>query len=649
MKFRASWLTLLAAVWGLLFIPGGVVAQQAPTLVLYNGKIVTVDNNFSIVQAVAITGNQFSATGTDQAMMALAGPNTQKIDLKGRTVIPGIIDTHRHMYGAAEGAYGGSLSDDDLRRYPIDWAGVKSKDDVINQVRGFMAKYKAQFPPGRWIYLNNRVSFMGSATDPNTPNFAKILYDELNQWELDKVTPDNPVLMSMGIPDFNGFLANKVAMDWLMANHGDFVKQNGRYWIDSQGRPDGHLEPPASRIVLPFTYDRKASVLAPLYEKNMQEHLSMGMTGISSRMPRDSIAAYKLLEDQGKLKWRVSFGDIETFGNVDLAKMDLKADAKKMGKGPNGEDSDLLWMTGMGPTAIDGVTSRACTDQKRTGDLTPIDSWFPMGQCHTDIEYKGSPKRAAAITKNYYQDWVMASGRDGLRFGNVHVAGDRATGNMLNFIEKLQAQYGPNATKNWGLDHCDMVNPKDFPRIAKTQVFMSCYVLHSVNGSKMISEAYGDQIANTMPSPLKSMLKAGGRVVLESDSGSYIWDDMQAAVTRKDRAGKVWAPQERVTPEETLKMFTIWAADYVLRGEKLGSIEKGKLADLVVLDRDMLTIPGDDIGKIQPQLTLLGGEPVFVHTAFANEYNFRPAGAVISTYQDLIKRRTSRSGVSTGG
>ena len=132
-----------------------------------------------------------------------------------------------------------------------------------------------------------------------------------------------------------------------------------------------------------------------------------------------------------------------------------------------------------------------------------------------DNEYKGSPKRSQNISENYYRNWVMASGRDGVRFANVHVAGDRATGLLLNAVEQIQQQYGPNATKNWAFDHCDMVNPRDFPRIARLKVVMSCYVLKSVNNSVNIEKAYGTQVANSFPSPLGSMVKAGARVVLE--------------------------------------------------------------------------------------------------------------------------------------
>lgn len=635
MKFHpTSLVARVAVVWGILVIPAGLTAQQTADLIFHNGKILTVDRNFSTAQAVAITGQRITAVGTNQEVLALAGPNTQKIDLKGRTMIPGLVDTHRHMYGAAERSYGGGVTDHEFRRYPVDWSGVRTKEDVLNQVRGLVEKYK--FEPGQWIYFTNQVRFMG-LEDASPIDHAKILFDELNQWELDKVTPNNPVLMSLGIPDFNGFLLNKKAMDWVMSTHGDFVRQNGRFWVDSSGRPDGHLEPPASRLLLPFTYDRKPAVLAPLYQKNMQENNAMGMTTISTRMPQDSLAAYKLLESQGKLTWRIGYGNIEAFGNVTDLSTGMKAYASQINSG-----TDKIWVTGVGPTAIDGVTSRACTDQKRSGAYSIIDSWFPSGQCHTDIEYRGSPRRAAPLQKNYFRDWVFASGRDGVRFGNVHVAGDRATGSMLNFIEQIQQQYGPQATKDWALDHCDMVNPKDFPRLARLKVTVSCYVALSVRNSADIARAYGDPVAHTFPSPLKSMVDAGVRVVLESDSDSYLWSDIEVAVTRKDRNGKVWGPQERVDRPTALKMLTTWAGDYVLRGDRIGTIEKGKLADLVVLDKDYLTVPEETISDIQPQVTVFDGKIVFVHTNFANEYNLRPVGANVTTYPDMVKSRAPR-------
>ena len=638
MKVHARIMFLCAALTGLL-LPGWLAAQ-APDLILHNGKILTVDNNFSIAHAVAITGNKITAVGNDQEVLAAAGPNTQQIDLKGRTVTPGLVDTHRHMYSYSEGAYGGYFTPEELRRFPVDWRAVRNMDDVLNQVRGVMERYK--FAPGEWIYMTNSVSFMNNDASPVA--LAKILYDDMNQWELDKVTPDNPVLMSLGIPDFNGFLLNKVAMDWVMANHGDFVKKNGRFWVDASGRPDGHLEPPASRIVLPFTYERKPEVLGQIYQKDMAEASTMGLTSVSSRMPKDALAAYRMLESQGKLTYRIGYGVIEAFGNIDLSKTNLKSIASQIGQG-----TDKIWMTSSGPTAIDGASSRQCTDQKRTGTFTPIDGWFPTGQCHTDIEYRGAARRAAPITQNYFGEWVLASGRDGLRFANTHVAGDRANANMITFMEKLQAQYGKDSTKNWALDHCGMVNPKDFPRMAKVGVTVSCYVALSVNGASNMARAYGEDVANSFPSPLGSMVKAGVKVVLESDSNSFLWEDIEAAVTRKDRSGKVWGPQDRVDRPTALRMITRWAGDYFLKGDQIGSIEKGKLADLVVLDKDYMSVPEDDIGSIRPQLTIFDGKPVYVHPNFSAEYSLKPEGALITTYEDLVKTRKARTVASSGG
>jgi predicted amidohydrolase YtcJ len=299
--------------------------------------------------------------------------------------------------------------------------------------------------------------------------------------------------------------------------------------------------------------------------------------------------------------------------------------------------------------AIDGTGSRQCTSQPRAGNYTPIDSWFPVGQCHTDGEYRGAARRAAPIEKNYFADWVLASGRDGVRFANTHVAGDRATSLMLNLAEQLQKQHGPEATKNWALDHCGMIDPRDFPRLAKLKITVSCYVMVSVNEAAAMARAYGEEVAHSFPSPLQSLVDAGVRVVLESGSDSYLWQDLRAAITRKDPSGKVWGPQDRVDRPTALRMLTSWAAEYVLKGNQLGSIEAGKFADLLVLDKDYLTIPEDDIGGIQPQLTLFDGKIVFVHQKFAEEYDLHPEGALVSTYPDLVRARARRASGGLGG
>ena len=613
--------------------------QEAPAdLILRNGKVLTVDANFTIAQAVAVRGNEIAAVGTDAQVMPLAGPNTRVIDLKGRTVIPGLIDTHRHMYNYAERSYGGQFDPHQLKRYPIDWRGVSSTEDVLNQVKALIDKYK--FPPGQWIYFVNQLNFIRAGTGEQ----AKILYNDLTRWELDKVTPNNPVAMTIGIPDFNGVILNSKAIDLIWGQHEDFLKQNGRYWIDAQGRPEGHLEPPASRLVLPYTYNRDPEILSVMYKADAEENASMGITTISTRLPGDTLKAYELLQSRGQLSFRLGYGPIERFGNVTDLENGLQGVADLVGSG--GEN---IWITAIGPTAVDGASTRACTDQKRVAAYGAIDGWYPFGQCHLDVEFNGAVGRTARITKNYFRDWVMASGREGIRFANVHVAGDRAVGLMLNNIEQVQRQYGREATKNWALDHCDMVNPADFARIARLGLFMSCYVANSVEDSEAVAKAYGEQVANTFLSPLKSMINAGVKVVFETDRASYIWTDLERGVTRKDLKGKVWGAQERVDKPTALRMVTSWAAEYVLKPDKLGTIQQGKLADLLVLDRDYLTIPDDDISEIQPLLTVMDGKIVFVNTQFAQEYNLRPAGAVVSTYKDLIQRRKVSEMISGAG
>ena len=604
------------------------VQSAAPDYILHNGKVLTVDNSFSIAQAISVTGNQITAVGSNESVLQLRGPETKVIDLKGRTVIPGLIDTHVHFHTYAESAYGSKLDPNELLRYPLDWRAVVTKEDVLNQIKAYMDKY--QFEPGRWVYFDNGGIFVGGR---GTAEQAGILYDQITRWELDKVAPNNPVAVSLGIPDFNGFLVNSKALDIIWDE--DFFNKYGRYWRDEQGQADGHLEPPASRLVLEHVLNRRPEVLAPLYKAYIEEMAASGETSASSRMPPETLRAFDLLESRGQMNLRVSYGKEEIFGTLKNPEADLAAFRNIAGTG-----SDKMWVTSVAPTAVDGATTRACTNQKRLTEYGPIDAFWPVGQCHNDNEFRGAAGKGAPITANYYKEWTMQSALNGVRFANTHVAGDRSVALLLDMVEELQRQAGPGVTQGWAFDHCFMVDPDDFERAARLKIAFSCAPKYIQSGP-LVANAYGDEVANTFIGPVKSMLEAGIAVSFESDRDVYVWNDLELLLTRKDRSGKQWGVQEAVDRVTALKMITLWAAEYVLRQDKLGSLETGKLADLVVLDKDYMTIPAEEISELRPQLTMLDGKVVFLHPAFVSETNLEPNGAVVATYEQLRERRTT--------
>ena len=634
--FPASSSTALIRLFCLIALSTTLLVgqEQQADIIFHNGKILTVDSGFSTAEAVAIGGRQFTAVGRNQQVLQLAGPSTRVIDLKGKTVIPGLIDPHTHFHNYALSAYGGHLTPEQLQRYPVDWRGVTSKEDVLNQIEGLMDKY--QFRPGQWVYFENRLSFAGGGGSVNN---AKILYDELNRWELDKVTPNNPVVLSIGVPDNNGFLLNSKAVEiiWDERQKAGFIEKYGRYWVDESGRPTGHLEPPASRLVWEFVMNRPPEVFAPVYKRYLEEMASAGVTTASTRMPPESVRAFQLLESRGEMTLRLGYGREEVFGTLEDLKSDLTAYRNVAGTG-----SDTIWVTSVAPTAVDGATTRACTNQKRLGAYGPIDSWWPSGQCHNDIEFRGAAGKAAPISGNYFREWTINSGLLGVRYANTHVAGDRSVALLLDMVEEVQRQAGPSATKGWALDHCFLVNPADFQRAARLDIAFSCAPKY-IERSSLVADAYGEEVAHTFLDPVKSMLEAGIKVSFESDRDVFVWHDLEILMTRKDPDGKQWGLEERVYRVTALKMITRWAADYVLKGDKLGSIEPGRLADLVVLDRDYMTIPEEEVSEIRPRLTMLDGKIIYVHPQFAQEQSLRPAGAVLASYEDLKARRTARS------
>jgi predicted amidohydrolase YtcJ len=608
-------------------------AQQAgqADLVLHNGKILTVDQNFSVAQAVAVRGNEISAVGANADVLKLAGPQTMVIDLRGRTVIPGLIDTHRHIYDVN---YDGTMTPEKLKQYPVDWRAVRSTEDVLNQIQGLIDRYK--FQPGEWIYVvSEGLSAMGASGSGE--NRYKILFDELNRWELDKVTPNNPMMMSEGIPEQNGLLVNTKALDIIMASHGDVIKKYGRLWLGANGQPDGHLEPPATRIVRLLPPEPNPADVGPQYRKSIEELGAMGLTTISTQLTSDLVNAYKWLENEGQMTIRMAYGramDFGTFGDISVRTKEL---AKLQGTGTN-----KMWVNSFAPSAADGSGSRSCMSMQRKTTYGSIDDWFPTGQCHMDSEYSGAAGKGARAQASYFRDWVVEGGVNGIRFANTHTAGERTISLLLGLADQVQRRAGPAATKTWAFDHCTFVNPRDFKEAARLGITFSCAPKYIMSNAPQAASSYGEEIANTYVVPVKSLLDAGVKVVFEADNDDYVWNQLELLQTRKDTKGKVWGPQERIDRTTTLKMATRWAADYVLKPDKLGSIEPGKWADLVVLDKDYMTIPVEEIHTIRPQLTVFDGKMVFLTPAFQQEYDLKPpTGAVVSTFERLRARKQS--------
>ncbi|MBI4447336.1 MAG: amidohydrolase [Acidobacteria bacterium] len=602
----------------LLLISSSAWASTAE-LILFNGNVLTVDANFSKAEAIAVRGDKILAVGKNDEVLKLAGPFTQKIDLQEKTVVPGLIDSHRHVHSEARGHYARELKEK-LREYPIDWAAVRTKNDFLVQIERMMQRYN--FKPGEWV-------FFPAANYSDSQTAIKIFYEELTAADLDKVTPNNPVALSIGGGTivFDGVaMVNGKAMEILWDKYGDFIKRYGRYWKDSSGKPTGLLEPPASKIVQHELLPKPAAeFLAPILRKELEEQSSMGVTTVSTRMGHDAIEAYRLLDEANQLKVRIPYGNEDFF-----AVKDPDALFNRMGN-LIGTGSSKLWLNSFTPTIVDGSGSRGATDQKRLVDYGPDGKYFPIGVSLLDPEYRGA-------VGNYYKDWFLALARSGGRLANMHAQGDRSVRRMLDILEEINQEVPLNG-KRWALDHCTLVNPQDIPRAVKLGIFWSCAPKYIEDSAPNIERVYGEKVANTFVVPLKTMLDQGAKVVLETDRVVYIWKDIELALTRKSSNGKVYGPQERIDKISALKMFTIWGAEYVLRDREIGSLEPGKKADIAIIDRDYLTIPDEEVSEIRVLMTVCDGEIVYVHPEFSAEQGLRPEGAVIATYQELFARK----------
>ncbi len=552
---RLSHVTLFA-------IAGVLCAQQpAPDLILSNGKIITVDDRFTIAQAVAIKGDRIVAVGTNQAMARLAGANTRRIDLLGKSVTPGLIDNHMHLLRAA------TTWTRELR-----FDGVYSRREAVGMLR---ARANAE-GPGEWVYNIGGWTHQQFADDPKP----------FTREELDQIAPNNPVSLQESY--YQVFLNSRALQALgIEANKGDpqgFVK--GSIMRDANGRPTGVIKgdipatrPVAAKLPKVPPEQLEASSRALVQDMNRAGLTSVGVPGCNA----DVLEIFQKWKAEGRANIRIFCIDGVGAGSPEqVDKALLQIPKIKLFQGDSYIDNIFFGESVYQPLhdPMFALTSDPTPDQ--------LVQWRRMAM---EIAKAGLPL-------------------------HVHAELHNTIDAFLDQIDAVNKEH-PIKSLRWTLAHINQINAEQLARMKNLGMYAAVHPWAVINGAIM-HEGFGDG-AYDMP-PLATIQNSGIQWGLGTDgtaANQYLpFTTLYFAVTGK-MAGGAKVNRQTISREDALIAHTRKNSYLVFQENNLGSIQPGKLADLLVLDRDYLTVPADQIGNIKPVMTMVGGRIVYDATASA--------------------------------
>ncbi len=529
------------------------------TLILHNGRFYPMDPAQPRAEALAVYGNRIVAVGRRTEVLTLRGPATRVLDLGGQTVLPGLIDTHVHFASYA------------LTRQRVVLDGLSSLPAVLAAV----ARRVAVTPPGRWIH--------GFGWNHNVWPEKRFP----TRHDLDAVAPDHPV--ALWRKDGHSLWVNTAALarGGLLAAAPEI--QGGQFDLEASGAPSGIIRELAidwfqKHVIGPSP---PAEIQAALVEAIPIAH-SLGLTSVQTPEEADKLSAWLALRERGELRLRV-WAMLEKDGLDAAIKLGLRA----------GLGDDWVRLGGLKLYADGALGSHTAEMLEPYAD---------------DPTNRGMP----TLSTDELRDLVQRASQAGFP-ACIHAIGDAAVRRVLDVLARTPVP--PSTSLRHRIEHVQVIHPADLGRLAKLGVIAAMQPLHAPSDREVAERLWGARARYAYA--WRSLLDAGTRLAFGSDGPVEDIDPLAgiyAAVTRRHPdptapqargeppAG--WYPQECLTVEEAVRAYTLDAAYAAGEENYKGSLTPGKLADIVVLSRDIFSEPPQS-GQTQVMMTILDGQVVY--------------------------------------
>ena len=535
---------------------GAQVRKSTADLVLKNGTVYTMDQGRPKAQAVAIIGNQIAVVGTDGDVEPYIGPETRVIDLNGQTVVPGLKESHGHLIGIGRA------------KMIVNLVGISGYDELIERVKA--AAEKAA--PGEWIRGR------GWHEEKWSDRSSLTVRGFMTHHKLSEAIPDHPVYLSRA--DGHAALVNAKAMDMMNVGKATQPPEGGEIIKGGDGHPTGIFVDRAQKLIeVPPMTD---SQLRQALELGIQECLTNGITmfddaGVGLR----TIRMYKAYAEQGKLDMRI------------YAMAAGLYTMRAIGK-PILDQGGFLTVRTVKLVADGALGSRGAALLEPYEDDPGNSGFFttPPESVYTAAQYA------------LKHGWQAA----------VHAIGDRANRMMLDMYEKAMNEFPHVKDHRFRNEHTQILDEADISRFAKLGIIASMQGIHATSDLPWAPDRLGERRTEEGGYVWQKLLKEGVKIINGTDAPVEHVNPIAsfyASVTRKSPDGNPKGgmyPDQRMSREEALRSYTLDAAYGSFHEDKLGSIETGKLADITVLSKDIMTVPEDEILSTEVTFTIVDGK-----------------------------------------